>query len=241
MILAAGIGSRMGSLTSDQPKALLQLNHIPLIEHIIRRLKNAGITEIIINVHHCADQIINFINHKNKFNLRIEFSWEEKLLDTGGGLKKAGWFFDDNKPFILHNVDIISEISLKNMITDHKRFGALATLAVRKRVTARQLLFDDKLQFVGWKSAEKKQQEIIPSADAGKIKEYAFLGIHILSPDILRFMPQSSKFSIINAYLQIAAHHKRIIGSIQKDGYWLDVGRPEYIKTAESFLKELNE
>jgi len=160
------------------------------------------------------------------------------LLDTGGGLKKAAWFFDDNKPFILHNVDIISEIDLKNLLIEHERLGALATLAIRNRITSRQLLFDDKMRLVGWKSSGKNYQEIIHSCGTRKVKEYAFLGVHVLSPYIFKLMPRTRKFSIISAYLQIVTNHARIFGSIQKEGFWLDVGRPENIELAESYLKK---
>ena len=241
MLLAAGIGSRMGDLTLHEPKALITLNRKPLIEHVINRLKGAGVSEIIINVYHFADQIIEFISANNNFNIRIEFSREKNLLDTGGGLKNAGWFFDNDKPFILHNVDIISEINLDVLLKEHQRLDALATLAVRKRNTSRQLLFDEEMCLLGWKSTgDFRQQEIISEHHVENLKEYAFLGVHVLSPDIFKLLPSSSKFSIISAYLQIAAQCKRIFGSVQNKGFWIDVGNPQNIPLAESYLNNLS-
>jgi len=237
MILAAGIGSRMGRLTKDKPKALISLNQIPILEHVIRRLITAGVSEIIINVHHFADQIVKFIQEKNNFDIRIEFSREDKLLDTGGGLKNAQWFFDDHEPFILHNVDIISEIDMKEFSQKIKKSDALAILAVRKRLSTRQLLFDDHLRLMGWKSTGKDQLKIISNRQTENLQEYAFLGIHVISPDLLKLLPRSSKFSIINAYLQISSRYMRIFGSVQNKGFWLDVGTPGNIEKAEALLK----
>ncbi len=148
MILAAGLGTRLKPLTDTRPKALVELNNRTLLEITITRLRTLGVTEFIINVHHHADMVVNYLKSKNNFNLRIEISREEILLDTGGGLKKASWFFlEDPKaldePFLLHNVDVLSTIDFSQMLQFHNDHHALATLAVQSRPSSRQLLFDD--------------------------------------------------------------------------------------------------
>ena len=143
MIFAAGLGTRLYPITQSTPKALIKVKNIPLIEIVIRRLMMFGYNEIIINIHHHADQIEQFVQSKNDFGIRIAFSDErDKLLDTGGGLKKASWFFDDGKPFLVHNVDVISDIDLGQLMERHIASKALATLAVKTRPSSRYLLFN---------------------------------------------------------------------------------------------------
>ena len=159
MILAAGLGTRLRPLTDHRPKALVEIAGRTLLEITITRLRSFGVTELIINVHHFADQVIDYLRSNNNFGMRIEISREEVLLDTGGGLKKAAWFFleDSNRadssrldePFLLHNVDVISTIDLSRMLQSHKETQALATLAVQSRESSRLLLFNDHLQLCG--------------------------------------------------------------------------------------------
>jgi NDP-sugar pyrophosphorylase family protein len=236
MILAAGIGSRLQPITNSIPKALIPLNGTPLISYIINRLKSIGITEIIINTHHFAEQIIDYITRKNKFNIRIEFSNEEELLDTGGGLKKAGWFFDDNQPFLLHNVDVVSNIDINYLLNEHNHLKGLATLAVRNRHTSRLLLFDRQMCVAGWQS--HNQSKIIREKSDHSLLSFAFLGIHLISPEIFDFMPDLNRFSIVDAYLQISERRDGIYGTVINDGFWIDVGKPENIGQAERFLIE---
>ena len=163
MILAAGLGTRLRPLTDDRPKALVELSGRTLLEITLSRLRSFGATEVIVNVHHFADQVVDYLKSNNNFGMRIEISREDVLLDTGGGLKNAAWFFledsarpsksgDSNQmdePFLLHNVDVISTIDLRRMLQFHKENRALATLAVQSRETSRPLLFDEHLQLRG--------------------------------------------------------------------------------------------
>ncbi len=168
MILAAGLGTRLRPLTDTRPKALVELNNRTLLEITLTRLQSFGVTEAIINVHHHAQMVIDYLHSKNNFNMRLEISREDdQLLDTGGGLKKAAWFFQENvaqgevpaalrpppnsdpAPFFLHNVDVISNIDINAMLQYHKDHDALATLAVQTRPSSRQLLFNDQLQLSG--------------------------------------------------------------------------------------------
>jgi NDP-sugar pyrophosphorylase family protein len=166
MILAAGLGTRLRPLTDTRPKALVEINNRTLLEITLTRLRTFGVTEAIINVHHFADMVVQYLKSKNNFNMRLEISREDdQLLDTGGGLKKAAWFFlqdsarsnftTKDDPFLLHNVDVISAIDLAAMLQFHKENHALATLAVQSRETSRPLLFNDQLQLVGRRIAEK--------------------------------------------------------------------------------------
>src|SRR5690606_32019928 len=151
MIFAAGMGTRLKPLTDTIPKALVPVGGKPLLQHIIEKLKRFGFNEIIINIHHFGQQIIDFVQENNSFDIRIEFSDErEQLLDTGGGIKKAAWFFDDNKPFLVHNVDILSNIDLQELYHFHLKNNTIATLLCSIRQTSRYLLFDTDNHLRGW-------------------------------------------------------------------------------------------
>src|SRR5882672_10294838 len=197
MILAAGLGTRLRPLTDTRPKALVEIAGRTLLEITLTRLRAFGITEVIINVHHFADMVIDYLKSNNNFGMRIEISREEVLLDTGGGLKKAAWFFLEDparldEPFLLHNVDVLSTIDFARMLQFHKERGALATLAVQARETSRPLLFDDHLQLCGRRIADKDtlipipHHAVIPSEarnlSSAPLQSLAFSGIHLISP-----------------------------------------------------------
>jgi len=231
MILAAGLGTRLRPLTADKPKALVELNGRPLLEWLILRLQKYGFNEIIINTHHFAEQIQAFIQKKNYVNLRIEISFEEKLLDTGGGLKKAAWFFNDGRPFLVHNVDVLTNLNLDDLLAFHIRENALATLAVRNRKTTRYFLFDQENRLCGWKDKARRQRKTIGRSNEN-LRPFSFMGIHVLSPHIFEQMQKNETFSIIETYLNLA-QKGRIIKAFPADAYrWLDLGRPESLKQA---------
>lgn len=235
MIFAAGKGTRLKPLTDHTPKALIKVNGVSMLEHVILKLKSFGVKEIIINVHYLADQIIEFLASNKNFGLHIEISDERnQLLDTGGGLKKASWFFDDKKPFILHNVDLISNIDLVDMINYHNKNNTLATLAVRERKSSRYFLFNKKMSLCGWKNT--KTSEKIISRPSDNLKELAFSGIHVISPAIFKHIKREGKFSIIQTYLEISKKNQ-INGYQHDEDYWFDIGNPENLKTAENHLK----
>ncbi|MDA3781224.1 MAG: nucleotidyltransferase family protein [Bacteroidales bacterium] len=234
MILAAGLGTRLHPLTDNKPKALVEINGISMLERTIKYLISYGFDEIIINVHHFAKKIINFLEENNNFNIKIAISHEnEVLLDTGGGLKKAAWFFDTNEPFLVHNVDIISNINLLNLYNYHVENKALVTLAVTERKTSRYLLFDKTKQLCGWENIESKEK-IITKANS-ETKLLAFSGIQIINPGIFNLMKQEGAFSIINTYLELSKH-QRIVGYEHNNEYWFDIGKPEILKKAENYL-----
>ena len=240
MILAAGRGTRLKPLTDHCPKALISIAEKPLLLHVLEKLKDAGVRDVIINVHHHAEMIIDYLQNNNQTGLNIEISKEDKLLDTGGGLKKAAWFFaKDDKPFYLHNVDILSGIDLREMMQIHIRQKNIATLAVNRRKTSRFLLFDADNSLVGWQSLSPRATEIARESE-GKREAYAFLGVHVLSPEIFTYLPDENNFSIIRAYLTIAGKFNSIRAYTCQDNFWFDVGKKENLKQAEKFYKNLN-
>lgn len=234
MILAAGLGTRLRPLTDTRPKALVEIAGRTLLETTICRLRDFGVSEVIVNVHHFAEMVVDFLKSHDNFGMRIEVSREEALLDTGGGLKKAGWFFleDPNRldsPFILHNVDVISTIDLRRMMEFHRENQALATLAVQDRQTSRYLLFDEQLQLCGRQKREEKTELVRPSAQTQAL---AFTGIHVISPRLLTKMTESGIFSIIDSYLNLAASGEKIFAFRADEYKWRDLGKLEDLKTS---------
>jgi NDP-sugar pyrophosphorylase family protein len=219
MVLAAGLGTRLRPLTDNRPKALVEVAGRTLLEITLARLRDFGIRDVIINVHHFADMVVEYLKANGNFGMRLEVSREEVLLDTGGGLKKAGWFFGDDEPFILHNVDVISTIDLRRMVEFHNANEALATLAVQDRQTSRPLLFDEKLQLCGRGTGSH-----------GKL--LAFSGIHVVSPRLLKIMTEEGVFSIIASYLNLAARGEKILGFRADEYSWHDLGKPDDLKKA---------
>jgi len=241
MILAAGRGTRLRPLTNDRPKALVEVAGRTLLEITIARLRAFGVSEVIVNVHHFADMVVDYLAKNNNFGVRIEISREDVLLDTGGGLRKAAWFFLDNSrddPFILHNVDVISTIDLNSMMQFHKERKALATLAVQARETSRYLLFDEHLRLAGRLSGQNGQAEFVRPSRQLEIQALAFSGIHIISPRLLPMMTEDGAFSIITSYLQFAKQGEPIIGFRSDEYYWRDLGRPENVAQAEKDFRD---
>jgi NDP-sugar pyrophosphorylase family protein len=228
-------------LTDDRPKALVEIAGRTLLEITLSRLRAYGIREVIINVHHFADMILDYLKTNHNFGMRIEVSREEVLLDTGGGLKKAAYFFleDSNRsgePFILHNVDVVSTIDLRRMVQFHTEKQALATLAVQKRETARYLIFDQQLQLCGRRSGRDQKIEFVRSSQ--QAQALAFSGIHVISPRLLTLMIEEGVFSIVTTYLHLAAHQEKILAFRADEYYWRDLGRPENLMQAAQDLKQ---
>lgn len=229
MVLAAGIGSRLRPLTDTTPKALLDVGGEPMIARVIRRLRAAGVTELVVNLFHLADQIVEYLAARNNFGLRIAFTWETELLDTGGGLKNAAGFFTDGGPFFLHNVDVLSDISLEDLLRFHQRAGGLATLAVQSRPSGRQLLFDQTGRLCGRISPEGVcwANGPVPGAD-----RLAFTGIHVIDPAIFPRMTEAGVFPITRTYLRLAGEGERIAAYRADGRYWQDIGSPEKLEEA---------
>lgn len=230
MVLAAGLGTRLRPLTDDRPKALVEIAGRALLEITLTRLRSFGIEDVIINTHHFADLVEQYLAAHENFGMRIAISHEEVLLDTGGGLKNVAWFFrDSDEPFLLHNVDVLSNIDLGGMGRFHSESGALATLAVQSRKTSRSLLFDAQGELCGrvLKDGEREMARVVENPES-----LAFAGIHVISPRIFDLLTEEGIFSIIPAYLRLAAQGEKISGFRSDAFYWRDLGKPESIAQA---------
>ncbi|HWG21648.1 MAG TPA: nucleotidyltransferase family protein [Terracidiphilus sp.] len=234
MILAAGLGTRLRPLTDDRPKALVEVGGRTMLEIVLERLRAFGVREAIVNAHNFADRVIDYLRAHENFGMRIEVSREDELLDTGGGLKKAAHFFlegGSQEPFLVHNVDVLSTIDLPRMMRFHEAEGALATLAVQDRATSRYLLFDEKGELCGRQSGRGGERELVrPAAEP---RPLAFAGIHVISPRLLGLLSEEGAFSIIAAYLRLAARGEKVAGFRADEYDWRDLGRPENVREAE--------
>ena len=243
MILAAGLGTRLRPLTDNRPKALVEINGRTLLEITLSRLRTFGIHDVIINVHHFTDMVVDYLKKNDNFGMHIEISREEELLDTGGSLKKAAWFFKGSRghsgkeaPFILHNVDVLSTIDLEGMWQLHFETQALATLAVQDRETSRYLLFDERRELSGRRAGRDQPPEVVRPAQ--QLQAWAFSGIHIISPRLLTMMTEDGAFSIITTYLRLAGKGEKILASRADKYYWRDLGTPEGVAQAAKDLKQ---
>jgi len=230
MVFAAGLGTRLRPYTNDRPKALVELKGKPLLEIVLLRLKFFGVTEVVVNVHHYADMVIDFIRKNNDFGLTIHISDERKeLLDTGGGLKKAQRHLSD-APFIVHNVDILSQLDLHTIYAEHLTHKGLSTLAVSDRETSRYLQFSEANNLVAWRNVKTGEQKI--SRSANNPKDWAYSGISVIDPSLFQFFPKNENvFSIIDVWLE-AAKHGKVKCFPHRQANWLDVGKPESLAKA---------
>lgn len=229
MVFAAGRGTRLKPLTDKRPKALVEIGGVPLLELVLRRLITAGVNEVIINLHYLGEQIPAFIEKHHRFGLRrVEYSAEPELLDTGGGLKEAAWFFDDGRPFLVHNVDVLSDLDLRALQAEHLRSGALATLAALPRPTARPLFFDTANRLIGRRSPTTGDTFV--RAPQGEAAPLGFCGIQMVSPAIFPKMTESGIFPIIACYLRLASNGETINAYRADGARWRDCGRPEDLR-----------
>ena len=239
MIFAAGLGTRLKPLTDHMPKALVPVAGKPMLEHVIGKLKSAGFDEIVINVHHFAHQIIDFLKAKDNFGIQIWISDEsEELLDTGGGIKKAAPYFDE--PFLVHNADILSNVDLKAMYNYHLTSSNDATLLVSPRKTVRNLLFDEGNRLQGWVNKDTLQTKPEGFVYHPEVqKEYAFGGIHVISPTLFKYMGDgwTGKFSIMDFYLR-TCHEAQLGGYVKEDLQLIDIGKLDTLAKAEDFIRQ---
>lgn len=237
MIFAAGLGTRLRPLTNDRPKALVEVKGMPLLEINIRRLIQFGVREIIINTHHFADKIEAFLDSRDRFGIRIVTSHEvEKPLETGGGLKKAAWFFDDGQPFIVCNADILSNIDLIKMYKTHCASDAMATYAIQKRDTSRYMLHDTEGGLCGWINVPAKRVRM--GRMSTELGLFSFSCFHVINPSIFETTPEEDFFSMIDWYLAVCGTHK-IMGYRHDEDVWCDVGKPETLAEAAEIVDKL--
>ena len=236
MILAAGLGTRLRPLTDDRPKALVEVAGRTLLEITLARLRKFGVCEVIVNTHHYAEMMAEYLRAHDDFGMRIEISREDALLDTGGGLKKAAHFFlDSGEPFLLHNVDVISTIDLARMVEQHQRNDALVTLAVQDRETSRYLLFNEQGELCGRRAGRDGKTEI--AVDAEHPAALGFSGIHVISPALFAKLGSEVAFPIIDAYLHLAAQGEKIMAFRADEYAWRDLGTPASIAKAAEEMR----
>ena len=234
MLFAAGLGTRLGDLTKDKPKALVEIKGKTLLEYAVDYLKSYGVTTIVINVHHFAEKIIDFVEQKNNFGIEIIISDEtDMLLETGGGLLKAKEYFDND--FVVYNTDILTDLKLNELIDYHKQNDLLGTLAVRKRETQRYIVFNENLLLSGWKNIATGEEIITRKYSEENLR--AFSGIHVLSPKIFPLLEKfgQKKFSITKAYIEFSKT-ENIYGFEHNYGYWIDTGKPKDLEKAKSII-----
>jgi len=234
MLFAAGLGTRLKPFTENHPKALAPVNGKPLLQRNIEYLKSYGLTEIVINVFHFADQIIDFLNENNNFDITIHISDERpEVLETGGGLVNAKHFFDTD--FLVMNVDILTDLNISNFIKAHQENNAIISLAVSDRNSSRKLLFDEKMKLQGWRNLNTNE-EILAKNDSKNLKELAFSGIHIIRPELFNNINYEGKFSIMKVYMELMKT-ETILGFNHSGGILIDVGRPSSVLEAEEVFK----
>jgi len=239
MILAAGLGTRLEHHTIDRPKALVQVNGKPLLAYVLEKIVSAGFTEVVINVHHFADQIVDYLK-QHDFGVKINISDEtNRLLNTGGGILKAQSFLNGEASFLVHNVDILSNIDLKQLVEFHEKNKSFATLAVGDRKSSRHFLFDQNMKLAGWRN-NLTGKEIIPTKVESTLKGFAFAGIHVVSPDFFNQIHNRGAFSIVDAYLSLCSSQS-IIGFDTSNNFVVDVGKPKNLEIATDFATRINQ
>jgi NDP-sugar pyrophosphorylase family protein len=231
MLLAAGFGTRLKPFTDQHPKALAEINGKTLLQLNIEYLQQFGVYDVIVNVHHFADQIIQKIKDSNGWGSNVAISDEQDaILETGGGLKRAAWFFKGDEDIVLMNVDVLTDLSLDEMISFHQKNKPLATLATSDRETSRYFLFDEENVLCGWKNVKTKEEKIMRKATV--LTPKAFSGIHIINTEIFSLMQQQeAKFSMVDVYLSLCAD-KRILSFDHSQTKFIDVGKPESLLRA---------
>lgn len=239
-IFAAGLGTRLQPFTLNHPKALFPVGGKPLLQHCVERLKQVGVTDVVVNVHHFADQIVDFLRANDNFGVRIYISDERnRLLDTGGAIRHAARFFVDGRPFLIHNVDILTNVDLNAFYADFigRSTPPHASLLMAKRPSSRQLLFDASDRLCGWQNVSSGEVKSPYEAfDASRYTPYAFSGVHLFSPSLIADMEFfGDRFSIIDFYLSVC-RRREVVAYAPEGLRVLDVGKVDAVEQAERFL-----
>ena len=235
MILAAGLGTRLRPVTDTRPKALVPVAGRPMIHWVLARLASHGFTEIIINAHHFAAQIETFAAAYKSPGAPLTVSVEKEILDTGGAVREAAWFFDREEPFLVHNVDVLTDLDLRGLTDAHSASGALVTLAVKRRKSSRHLLFDGAGLLGGWRSDVTGETRTVRPM-ASPVTPLPFMGVYVMSPAVLRKMADPGPFSIIDFFLDLAGGGAPIQAYRADDARWADLGSEDRIAAAEQFF-----
>ncbi|HPF51602.1 MAG TPA: sugar phosphate nucleotidyltransferase [Draconibacterium sp.] len=239
MIFAAGLGTRLKEETANKPKALVEVGGKTLLRRAIEKITKAGASQIVVNVHHFPEKVIQFIQ-ENQWEIPVKISDESGLLlETGGGLKKAASLFSGKESILLYNVDVLSNVNLQKMCQVHQKSGTLASLLIRKRESSRYFMFDQEMQLVGWINKKSGEKKISRPESFEAAQEFAFSGIHFVQPEIFEYMPNEERFSIIKLYLELAKS-KTIKGLADDSDLWMDVGKPDELALARELFRDYN-
>ncbi len=240
MILAAGLGTRLRPLTDDRPKALVEVAGRPMISWVIARLARHGFTDLIINAHHFSEQIAAFSDAFAHPGISLTVSPEEEILDTGGGVRKAAWFLDQSEPFLVHNVDVLTDLDLSGLMNAHQASDALVTVAVKERKSSRHLLFDGEDVLCGWRSDLTGETRMVrpDRPSPGAVAPVPFMGVYAMSPGALAKMQAAGPFSIIDFFLEQARDGARIRAFRAEDAKWADLGSKERIEAGVRLFGE---
>ena len=242
MVLAAGLGTRLRPLTDDRPKALVEVAGRPMVDWVISRLASHGFTDIIINAHHFAEQIEAYAAGHDHAGVSLTVSVEEEILDTGGGVRKAAWFFDEDEPFLVHNVDVMTDLDLAGLMAAHRASdaqsatgaqsasSALVTVAVKERKSSRHLLFDEEDNLCGWRSDATGETRMV-RPNQGEVASVPFMGVCVMSPAVFKQMNESGPFSIIDFFLGLARYGEGVHAFRADAARWADLGSPDRIES----------
>ena len=234
MIFAAGLGTRLYPLTQDKPKALVEIAGKTLLQRAVEKLGESGFRDIVINIHHFGEQIIDFLDRNENFGLNILISDERyQLLDTGGAILKASPLLKSDLPILIYNVDVLSDLNLQDLLNCHLEKGGMATLAVRDRETSRYLLFDEEMRLGGWENRSIREKRIV--RNSAVMNAFAFSGIQFIDPAIFDLITERNKFSLVSLYLRLAASEK-IYGYHDTSSLWMDLGKAEQLREAEKAI-----
>ncbi len=229
MVFAAGFGSRLKAITETLPKCLVEVAGKTMLEHVVDRLKVAGVSEIVINLHYRGEQIRSYVTSRNSFGITVHFSDESEILGTGGGLKKAARYFEGEDCFIVHNSDVYSDVDLGSMVAAHRKAAAVATLGVMSRPSDRVLLFDESGDLLGYQNKKEGNRSVVRESAAQT--GLGFSGIQVCSPSVFDFMEdETGQFSTIRIFMKAAKAGKAVRLFRMDDSYWIDMGTPERLE-----------
>ncbi len=237
MILAAGLGTRLKPLTNELPKALVPVNGKPLLQRNIEYLKNSGIHDIIVNVHHHKQQILDWLEKLGDPRIKVSIE-HPTLLDTAGGISYARDFFDGEDQFIVINADIISDLNIHKLLQYHKNGEALGTLAIRNRESSRKLLFDKNMHLCGWRNMRTLTTKWSRPHAFGKVRSFAFSGLQVYSTSIFKFLKHDHPQPLVPVLLQMSIM-ENIIGYMDNESIWMDVGNHEKLAKANDYFASI--
>lgn len=235
MILAAGLGTRLGEITRDLPKCLVDVGGKPIIEHVVARLKEIGVTEVVINLHYLAEKVRAFVLQRAAFGLSVQFSYEPIIQDTGGGVRDAASLLQSVDPVVIYNADVLCSQRLAPVIEAHRKSGALATLVVLRRPARRFLLFSEAGNLVGWENPDEGVAKSVPGTEKERAQgeKVGFTGIHVVEQDFFPYLRRfDGPFNIFRAYLEAASEGQKIRSFVLDQATWVDIGTPQDLELA---------